>query len=261
MNTFTYRAFLSAGLVLAGMAAANHVQAQNTYDMSAAIVASGPAGVIGTNVGATTPDASYFLSLGLTKYQQGQGCEMTGCADGIFSNPTATPDGSLRFDLQNTPVGDVKAVVPTSSHTSAEVDHKAFIHGYAYSGLYTNLVNPANTSFSFTFSGHSALAGQGVQIELGLNSMVDPYPSLFSQTATSNSAGDWQLVIDTPVGVDLFGKSLSFTIGAASGANTLSSLLITPQLAAVPEPATWSSLSLGLICLGGLKRARNRRRA
>jgi len=255
MRPFAHRAALSTLLVLACTTTA--VQAQTTYDFSVATVATGPAGSIGTNVWVNTPDPAGVLMMSITKSQQGQGCEYTGCADAIGGDIHATSDGSLYFGLNSTPVGDVKAVIATSSHTSAEVNHKAFISGMVSGqGLYTSLLDPANTSFAFTFSGHSAAAGQGVQISLDLTSPDAPYTHLFSQTVTGNDAGDWQLVINTPVGMNLMGEGLIFSIGAASGANTLSSLVITPQLVAVPEPAAWSLMGLGLIGLTWMRRQR-----
>lgn len=264
MFTTRHRTALSGCILLACMAAMPHAQAQVTYDFRNATVASGPAGQIGSHVLRSEVteggNSYYFLSLSASKWQVGAGCQYHDCADNIGGTVQATDDGSLFLDLKSTPVGDVKGYDWNPRSSSIYLtDRKAFIQVNAE--LYTALVDPANTSFAFTFSGYSANAGQGVQIGLRLYAPDSARTMLFSQTATSNDAGNWQMVINTPVGVNLRGFDPQFIISADSGVNTLSSLIITPQLVAVPEPSNFALMGLGLIAWAGLGRVgkRNRR--
>ena len=244
--------YLRAFAGIACLVSATAIQAQTTYDFSNAVIAKNAAGSIGTNVWETTPEGSNWFMLGISKSQAGPGCEFTGCADAAFSLADLTAEnGSLRFGLNDLPIGEVQGLT-----RYGPVTRKAFIYGSGAQngGLYTELIDPEHTSFSFTFTGHSQNAGQGVNLFFDISSQLNPDVSYFHQNISANEAGDWQLVVNTPMGMGFDGKRISFGLSAASGQNTVSSLLVSANVVAVPEPTSLALTSFGLIFIGVVAR-------
>jgi hypothetical protein len=249
---------LSGAVLLAMTAMAVHAQ-NISYNFSHATMASGPAGTIGTGVYIvdTATGNERPMVLVFTPVTTGSGCTM-GCGGTPAMTPiSGTADGSLKFQLPGMYFGPVTYQYPGQPGRDVSGDGSIIANGSGWGNIYTNLVNPAQTSFAFVFSGHSDTANSDVKVSVTLRDLSSPTLAIvFAQSATTNQAGDWQLVVNSPVSMDLLDKGLYLNIAAASGTNTLSSFLVTPQLVAVPEPGTFSLLGLGLVGLAWTRRQR-----
>jgi hypothetical protein len=126
--------------------------------------------------------------------------------------------------------------------------------------IYTQLVDPANTSFTFLISGHSNLPDGQVTASVNLT-RIDQADgsgggSVYSGNVTGNAAGDWTMALALPVGLDLMNNNVSVKIGAATGLHTLQSVSVIAS--SVPEIGRSWMMGMGLVGLATLATMRSR---
>jgi hypothetical protein len=221
--------------------------AASAPDLSHAIVASGPAGTIANGALIDTGDGSYALQYNFFTLDK-SGWISGGSGVGLFPYTVSADGASLVTQFDNIKFGVEMRTVDPLGRTTAPYTYERIIQ--ASGDLYQNLTVPASTSLQFSFAGSSAAAGNAVVAHVYF---TDPQGQVFEQSATWNQAGNWTLALTTPLGFEI--KTLGIGVSGL-GSNTLSSMRITPMLAAVPEASTLAMMALGLVGLGATQRRR-----
>jgi hypothetical protein len=235
----------ATALLAPAHAASAPAHAASAPDLSHAIVASGPAGTIANgaliDVGGGSASIQYnFFTLDKSGWISG------GSGVGLLPYTVSADGASLVTQFDNVKFGVEMRTVDPMGRTTAPYTYERSIQ--ASGGLYQDLKDPASTSLQFTFAGTSAAAGNAVAAHVYF---TDPQGQVFDQSATWNQAGNWTLTLTTPLGYEI--KTLGIGVSGL-GSNTLTSVRITPMLAAVPEASTLAMMGLGLVGLAWARR-------
>ncbi len=201
--------------------------------------------------------------------------DTNGNGDTTSSNPEAShyaPLQQLASDLSNNTVGQYNWITPDQYNDM----HSALSTNFTYDGttylagtdeeeialgdnFLAQLVPMIEASSAFQNNGEIVIWNDETEGEPGTNttgfsSMEIVISPLAKGNAYTNTI-DYTHTNDLSTLQSIFGVR-SAHLGAAYGAPTMSDLYKPGAIGAVPEPATWASMLLGIFCLGGVMRRR-----
>lgn len=218
----------------------------DTLDRSQAVSSSGPAGTISVGVlvnGAPLPGTGPMV-----RVVSGAPNNPAPIGSAVTAPVSAAAGGALVWQVNAAEAGFGVTTV-TGGRFPVTLDANVQMR----QGLWSELTQADATAFHFEWTGSSTATTDQVRLNFSA-SHADG--STFSSTASHSGSGAWTLSIEAPLGWTP--AQFGFTL-AGVGNNSLSAFSITPKVFAVPEPATWGLMGLGLIGLAAAPRRRQGR--